>query len=110
MRNSRCLIYVFFNFCSPYSSNLEKECRNAADIIGNFFRPEWGAANDRSIPVAFLEKACGIAIMTIVKAGFLITGKIGTGLVIAKLPNGEWSAPSAIGTAGTSIAHVVTFL
>lgn len=79
---------------------MEKECRNAADIVGNFFRPSWGASKDRSIPIKFLEKAHGLAVMTVVKAGFLITGKIGTGLVISKLPDGSWSAPSAIGTAG----------
>lgn len=84
----------------PFSSSLHKECCNAADIIGNFFRDRWGAQTDRSIPVAFLQKAHGLAIMTIIKAGFLVTGKIGTGLVLSKLPNGTWSAPSAIGTLG----------
>lgn len=84
----------------PFSSSLMKECNNAADIIGNFFRDSWGASADRSIPVAFLQKAHGLAIMTIIKAGFLVTGKIGTGLVVAKLPDGSWSAPSAIGTIG----------
>ncbi|CCI46817.1 unnamed protein product [Albugo candida] len=87
-------------FHAPYSNSLVKECQNAADIIGNFFRNEWGSSADRSIPITFLEKAHGIALMTIIKAGFLVTGKIGTGLVIAKLPNGSWSAPSAIGTIG----------
>jgi lipid-binding SYLF domain-containing protein len=84
----------------PFSNSLLKECNTAADIIGNFFRDDWGASADRSIPVAFLQRAHGLAIMTIVKAGFLITGKIGTGLVFAKLPDGSWSAPSAIGTIG----------
>lgn len=32
--------------------------------------------------------------------GIVVTGRVGTGLVIARLPNGKWSAPSAIGTAG----------
>lgn len=86
----------------PYSSSLEKECRNAADIVGNFFSGKWGADTDQSIPIAFLEKAHGLALMSIVRAGFLVSGKVGTGLVIAKLPNGHWSAPSAIGTAGLS--------
>ncbi len=40
--------------------------------------------------------------MTIVKVGFMISGQAGTGLVIAKLPNGSWSAPSAIGCVGLS--------
>lgn len=84
----------------PFSNSLMKECSNAADIIGNFFRDDWGASADRSIPVAFLQRAHGLAIMTIIKAGFLVTGKIGTGLVVAKLPDGSWSAPSAIGTVG----------
>jgi len=84
----------------PYSSSLAKECRNAADVLSNFFGNSNASSKDRSIPVAFLEKAHGLAIMTIVKAGFLITGKIGTGLVLGKLPDGSWSAPSAIRTAG----------
>ncbi|DAZ97125.1 TPA: hypothetical protein N0F65_010448, partial [Lagenidium giganteum] len=84
----------------PYSRSLEKECRNAADIIGNFFRPDFGADSDRHIPVAFLKKAHGLAFLTVIKAGLLITAKMGTGIVIAKLPDGSWSAPSAIGTAG----------
>ncbi|KAF1336101.1 Sh3 domain-containing protein, partial [Globisporangium splendens] len=87
---------------APYTDSLAKECQNAADIIGNFFRDDNAASSDRSIPIAFLEKAQGLAIMTIVKAGFMIAGKIGTGLVIARLPDGSWSAPSAIGTAGLS--------
>ena len=32
--------------------------------------------------------------------GFIFTGRMGTGLVVARLPDGRWSAPSAIGTAG----------
>lgn len=87
-------------FHFPYSKSLEKECRNAADIIGNFFRPQFGAESDRRIPVSFLKKAYGLAFLTVVKAGLLITAKAGTGIVIAKLPDGSWSAPSAIGTAG----------
>lgn len=84
----------------PYSRSLEKECRNAADIIGNFFRPDFGADSDRYIPVSFLKKAHGLAFLTVIKAGLLITAKVGTGIVIAKLDDGSWSAPSAIGTAG----------
>ena len=32
--------------------------------------------------------------------GCIVTGRLGTGLVVAKLPDGSWSAPSAIATAG----------
>ncbi len=33
-------------------------------------------------------------------AGFVFSGKAGSGLVIARLPDGSWSAPSCIATAG----------
>lgn len=42
----------------------------------------------------------GIAVFTIVKAGFVFSGKAGSGIVIARLPDGSWSAPSCIATAG----------
>ncbi|KAE9218774.1 hypothetical protein PF004_g13789 [Phytophthora fragariae] len=84
----------------PFSRSLESACRSAADILGNFFRPDFGADSDRYIPVNFLKRAQGIAFLTVIKAGLLITAKMGTGIVIAKLDDGSWSAPSAIGTAG----------
>ncbi|RLN96967.1 hypothetical protein BBJ28_00000711 [Nothophytophthora sp. Chile5] len=84
----------------PYSRSLESACRSAADILGNFFRPDFGADSDRYIPVSFLKRAHGIAFLTVIKAGLLITAKMGTGIVVAKLDDGSWSAPSAIGTAG----------
>jgi lipid-binding SYLF domain-containing protein len=34
------------------------------------------------------------------KAGFVFSGKAGSGLVIARLPDGSWSAPSCIATGG----------
>lgn len=37
---------------------------------------------------------------TILKAGFVFSGKAGSGIVIARLPDGSWSAPSCIATAG----------
>ncbi|PVU96748.1 hypothetical protein BB561_000986 [Smittium simulii] len=52
------------------------------------------------IPSDVLDKCKGIAVLTVIKGGFIWSGRLGTGLVIAKLPDGSWSAPSAIGTLG----------
>lgn len=41
--------------------------------------------------------------MTVVKMGFLFTGRMGTGLIVVRLPGGGWSAPSAIGTLGMGV-------
>jgi lipid-binding SYLF domain-containing protein len=42
----------------------------------------------------------GLAVFTILKAGFVFSGKAGSGIVVARLPDGSWSAPSCIATAG----------
>lgn len=47
-----------------------------------------------------MQKAKGFAVFTVVKAGFMFSGKAGSGLVVARLPDGSWSAPSCIATAG----------
>nr|DAD38878.1 TPA_asm: hypothetical protein HUJ06_013200 [Nelumbo nucifera] len=51
---------------------------------------------ERSIPLAVLKGAKGLAIITVAKAGVLVTYKLGTGLVVARRSDGSWSAPSAI--------------
>ncbi|XP_058407866.1 SH3 domain-containing YSC84-like protein 1 isoform X5 [Diceros bicornis minor] len=55
----------------------------------------------RSFLVAHvIAKAKGLAILSVIKAGFLVTARGGSGIVLARLPDGKWSAPSAIGIAG----------
>jgi hypothetical protein len=55
------------------------------------------------IPARLLEEAKGVAVMTVVKGGFGLAGvEFGTGLVVARLGDQQWSAPCAIGTAGVS--------
>ncbi len=45
-------------------------------------------------------KYLGLAIFQVLKAGFVFSGKAGSGIVIARLPDGSWSAPSCIATGG----------
>ncbi|KNE72150.1 hypothetical protein AMAG_16641 [Allomyces macrogynus ATCC 38327] len=90
---------------NPLPQNLGAECRKCAKILNQFIKPGIsgkGMPTDQFIPWDILHKARGIAILTVVKAGFMWAGKAGSGLVIARLPDGGWSAPSAIGTAGMS--------
>lgn len=48
----------------------------------------------------FLPPNLGLAVFQVLKAGFVFSGKAGSGLVIARLPDGSWSAPSCIATGG----------
>ncbi|KNE71583.1 hypothetical protein AMAG_16145 [Allomyces macrogynus ATCC 38327] len=90
---------------NPLPQDLDAECRKCAKILNQFIKPGIpgkGMPTDQFIPWDILHKAKGIAILTVVKAGFMWAGKAGSGVVVARLPEGSWSAPSAIGTAGMS--------
>src|SRR5437763_13829757 len=54
---------------------------------------------ERGIPRDVLRHSKGLAIMTVVKAGFIFSGKAGEGVVVARTRHG-WSGPSFIGTGG----------
>ncbi|KAG2229894.1 hypothetical protein INT48_001329 [Thamnidium elegans] len=79
---------------SPIPTSLAGECKKAAKILNSF------VGMDKLIPAGIIEKAQGLAIYTVLKAGFLFSGRAGSGIVVAKLPEGGWSAPSCIGTGG----------
>ncbi|KAM7274538.1 hypothetical protein ACFE04_016404 [Oxalis oulophora] len=83
----------------PVSLSMEQEIYKASITLRSYSQ----AARlnpERSIPWSVLKGARGLAILTVVKAGVLLTYKLGTGLVIAKRSDGSWSAPSAIASAG----------
>ncbi|KAJ3301706.1 hypothetical protein HDV03_000472 [Kappamyces sp. JEL0829] len=96
---------------------LQDECIKCANIINAFAKPEdaklqeLASASVKQIPKDVIKSArgllgwltIGVAIMSVVKAGLIWSGRAGTGLVVAKLENGEWSAPSAIMTLGSGI-------
>jgi len=59
-----------------------------------------GLKPEKSIPDTILRQAKGLAIVTVVKVGMMVTYKLGTGLVVARRVDGSWSPPSAISTCG----------
>jgi lipid-binding SYLF domain-containing protein len=75
-------------------ANYQDDVDQAVAIIRNFQNiPE------QAIPTAVLRQAQGLAILTVTKAGFIVSGRGGKGIVIARTEKG-WSGPSAIGTGG----------
>ncbi|CCM01226.1 uncharacterized protein FIBRA_03274 [Fibroporia radiculosa] len=87
---------------TPLPQPLPKECDKAAKIFKSFV-DSGNNGLDGVIPRSVLQNAKGFAIFTIIKAGFLFSARAGTGIVIARLDDGTWSAPSAIGTAGVGV-------
>lgn len=49
-----------------------------------------------TIPSKVIARAQGLAIFTAVRVGFQATGSSGSGILIARLPDGSWSPPSGI--------------
>jgi lipid-binding SYLF domain-containing protein len=72
--------------------HLENEISKATMMLFNF-RTTLG---EEKIPRELLDIAKGVVFLTVVKLGFIFTGRYGTGIVVAKLPDGRWSAPSAV--------------
>lgn len=101
-------------------NNPINECANTCKTIS----PSLGDLDGVRIPARLLEQAKGVAVLTVVKGGFMVGGEYGSGLVVAKLEDdmegddsfhnssksfskGEgnsirWSAPSAIQAMGIS--------
>ncbi|GAA5979827.1 hypothetical protein JCM10908_003059 [Rhodotorula pacifica] len=83
---------------SPMPVNLPQECRKAQKIFQSFVDPHNGL--DHVVPPSVLRRAKGFCLMSVAKAGFGFSARAGSGVVIARLQDGSWSAPSAVGTAG----------
>ncbi len=67
---------------------------NCASIVRDF-----RSMPEKSIPPSVLRHARGLAIMSVIKAGFIFSGKGGKGVVVARTRHG-WSGPSFIATGG----------
>lgn len=81
--------------------------RKAAKVLASFVKPNQFFGADKVIPPEVLKHAKGLAIITVLKAGFLFSGRAGSGVIIARLRDGSWSAPSAIGLAGAGAGGLV---
>ncbi|KAI7822261.1 hypothetical protein BX661DRAFT_187584 [Kickxella alabastrina] len=82
---------------------LTKECERTARILTEFVVPPRIGDLDDFIPADVLQHCRGIAVLSIIKAGVIWSGRIGSGIVCARLPNGTWSGPSAIATGGMGV-------
>lgn len=77
---------------------LDKECDKALKIMKSFVFPEFNEKNN--IPHQILKDAKGLAILSVGRIGISFSVKGGSGILISRLPDGNWSAPSAIKIGG----------
>ena len=89
-----------FNAPVTYANEQDEVDRAVATIQAFRDMPE------KSIPPEVLRHARGVAIMTVYKAGFGVSGRGGTGVVVARTGKG-WSGPSSIGTGGVGFGFQI---
>ncbi|KAF2772381.1 DUF500-domain-containing protein [Teratosphaeria nubilosa] len=94
---------------NPLPSSMRSECKKCGRILASFIDPRQAFGPDKIIPPSILANAKGLAILTVFKAGFLGSGRFGSGVVVARLADGTWSAPSAIGTIGGGFGGQIGF-
>ncbi|PGH14272.1 hypothetical protein AJ80_06012 [Polytolypa hystricis UAMH7299] len=92
---------------NPLPSSMRS--KKAGKILASFVDPRQAFGPDKIIPPQILANAKGLAIITVIKAGFLGSARFGSGVVVARLADGSWSAPSAIATAGAGFGGQIGF-
>ncbi|MGO9017180.1 MAG: YSC84-related protein [Syntrophobacteraceae bacterium] len=90
-----------FNVPVIYADGLQDDVDRAVTIIQAF-----RDIPEKSIPPEVLRDAKGLAIITVIKAGFIVSGRGGSGVVVARTGKG-WSGPSAIGTGGAGFGFQI---
>ncbi|MBL0039704.1 MAG: lipid-binding SYLF domain-containing protein [Xanthomonadales bacterium] len=77
----------------------DERAQNAARVLAEIM-----AVPDKRVPSHLIEKAEAIAVIPdVVKAGLVIGGRHGRGLISVRSPDGTWSNPSFISITGGSI-------
>ncbi|GAB7363387.1 hypothetical protein MBLNU230_g3665t1 [Neophaeotheca triangularis] len=94
---------------NPLPASMRSECKKTGRILASFVDPKQAFGPDKVIPPQVLAQAKGLAIMTVFKAGFLGSGRFGSGVVVARLSDGSWSAPTAVGTVGGGFGGQIGF-
>lgn len=84
---------------NPLSFTLGSAIRQATYTI-QYMCDSVLSQSDQSIPLDLLHHSKGLLLMTVAKGGLVISGRAGTGLVVARLSDSTWSAPVAVGTVG----------
>ena len=78
-------------------SSMEERIEKTIDVL-----EEYGKAQGDSIPREVFHEAKGLVVMWVIKAGFLIAGEGGDGLVVTRKGK-KWSYPTAISAAGAGV-------
>ncbi|RDA86658.1 hypothetical protein CP532_5031 [Ophiocordyceps camponoti-leonardi (nom. inval.)] len=92
---------------NPFPTSLKTESKKCGRILKSFVNPHQALGPDRVIHPSVLSNAKGLAVFTVLRAGCIGCGRLGSGLVVARLPDGTWSAPSAAALLGGGVGGLI---
>jgi len=104
--------------CYPYKGyenpfQLTTYYFSANDVLEQALKP-----GINGVPKDLFQECCGMIMISIVEVGFIFSGNVGTGIILAKQDDGSWSPPCACGLtgigfgllAGGSVKDVMVFI
>lgn len=86
----------------PDRTTMEGMIWNANHVLEHALSPDTAG-----IPRDLIKNCKGIILLSVVEAGFIFSGNVGTGVAIALKDDGTWSPPSAIGLGGIGWGFMV---
>lgn len=98
---------VFLTVGLPLNARAERseitKIKDATDVLDQIV-----SIPEKNIPPALLRNAAGIAIIPgVIKAGFILGGRYGKGVLLVRNQKGRWSYPAFISLTGGSIGWQV---
>ncbi|KAL9005681.1 MAG: hypothetical protein Q9188_001540 [Gyalolechia gomerana] len=122
-----------FGINNPFPTSLNSECKKAGKACSTYTYLDLSSTHGKPLdlikssrlkssqtqrcPVSIHDRLVvriadfpqGLAVLTVFKAGFLGTARFGSGIVVARLADGTWSAPSALATGGGGFGGQIGF-
>lgn len=92
---------------SPFRFDLRAEVRKAAWTICNQTSGIETELKDDQFKLALFKNCFGLAIISVAQGGFIGGIRAGTGLVLARHGEKEWSAPCAVGLFGIGFGALI---
>lgn len=86
----------------PDRTTMEGMIWNANHVLDQALSPDTAG-----IPRGMIKNCKGIILLSVVEAGFIFSGNVGTGVIIANKYDGTWSPPSALGLGGIGWGFMV---
>ncbi|TFJ82777.1 hypothetical protein NSK_005970 [Nannochloropsis salina CCMP1776] len=83
---------------SPITFSFESEIKKAVRSCHNM-----QASPEAPVLRSLLKQCDGLLFLTVARAGFFLTGQAGSGLVLLKDSEGNWSAPACVGAVGGGV-------